>query len=191
MDNSDSDALVFFGATGDLAHKQIFPALQALVKRHGLDIPIVNMLDSSFAEHYPEGTQPVLREGGDSAVSFPYARTREALHKLSKNGPADPQHGFRIHYGGASTMPTVDAWLRLLPSGFRTESYKSTDATVFCVAEGRGKSHIGGATFEWQPHDIFMVPSWAPVQHEAASDSILFSFSDRPIQKALGMWREE
>jgi len=32
--DSNSDALVFFGATGDLAYKQIFPALQALVKRH-------------------------------------------------------------------------------------------------------------------------------------------------------------
>ena len=32
-----SDALVFFGATGDLARKQIFPALQALVRRAGLD----------------------------------------------------------------------------------------------------------------------------------------------------------
>jgi glucose-6-phosphate 1-dehydrogenase len=41
MDDSHSDALVFFGATGDLAYKQIFPALQALVKRHNLDIPIV------------------------------------------------------------------------------------------------------------------------------------------------------
>jgi len=43
MDDSHSDALVFFGATGDLAYKQIFPALQALVKRHNLDIPIVGV----------------------------------------------------------------------------------------------------------------------------------------------------
>src|SRR4051812_2464770 len=42
----------------------------------GLDIPVVNMLDSSFAEHYPGGSQKVLREGNDSAVSFPYARMR-------------------------------------------------------------------------------------------------------------------
>ena len=48
MDPSTSDALVFFGATGDLAYKQIFPALQALVKRHGLNIPIVGVAKAGW-----------------------------------------------------------------------------------------------------------------------------------------------
>jgi glucose-6-phosphate 1-dehydrogenase len=39
----ESDALVFFGATGDLAYKKIFPALYAMVHRGGLNIPIVGM----------------------------------------------------------------------------------------------------------------------------------------------------
>jgi glucose-6-phosphate 1-dehydrogenase len=43
-----SDALVFFGATGDLAFKQIFPALLALVDRHGLDIPIVGVAKAGW-----------------------------------------------------------------------------------------------------------------------------------------------
>jgi glucose-6-phosphate 1-dehydrogenase len=38
-----SDALVFFGATGDLAHKMIFPALQAMVKHGHLDVPIIGV----------------------------------------------------------------------------------------------------------------------------------------------------
>ena len=48
MDNLNSDALVFFGATGDLAFKQIFPALQALVKRQNLDIPIVGVAKAGW-----------------------------------------------------------------------------------------------------------------------------------------------
>lgn len=48
MDTSHSDALVFFGATGDLAYKQIFPALQALVKRHNLDLPIIGVAKSGW-----------------------------------------------------------------------------------------------------------------------------------------------
>ena len=147
----------------------------------GLDIPVVNMLDASFAEHYAGGTKAVVQEGGDSPYSFPYPRMRA----LAANMP-----GSRIHYGGESTMPTIDAWLSLLPAGFKTEPYRSTDATVFCVAEGHGQSRIGDETFSWAPHDIFMVPSWAPVTHEAQDESVLFSFSDRPIQKALGLWRE-
>ncbi len=47
-DGQQSDALVFFGATGDLAYKQIFPALQALVKRHNLDIPIVGVAKAGW-----------------------------------------------------------------------------------------------------------------------------------------------
>jgi gentisate 1,2-dioxygenase len=152
----------------------------------GLDIPVVNMLDSSFAEHYPGGTQSILPEGDDSAVSFPYSRMR----RLAKNAELDPMQGCRIHYGAESTLPTIDAWLRFLPAGFKTEPYRSTDAAVFCVAEGRGQSRIGDATFAWGPHDIFMVPSWVPVEHEAQEESVLFNFSDRPIQKALGVWRE-
>ena len=38
-----SDALVFFGATGDLAYKKIFPALQALVRDHDFDIPVIGI----------------------------------------------------------------------------------------------------------------------------------------------------
>ncbi len=44
-----SDALVFFGATGDLAYKQIFPALQALVRRGVLDAPIVGVAKSGWS----------------------------------------------------------------------------------------------------------------------------------------------
>jgi gentisate 1,2-dioxygenase len=153
----------------------------------GLDIPIVNMLDSSFAEHYPGGTKAVVQEDGESPVSFPYARMRERLNTVA----LDPVHGSRIHYGKEPTMSTIDAWLRLLPAGFRTTPYRSTDATVFCVAEGRGQSRIGGETFAWGPHDIFMVPSWVTVTHEAQEEAVLFNFSDRPIQKAVGVWREE
>ncbi|MFZ0872178.1 MAG: glucose-6-phosphate dehydrogenase [Rhodanobacter sp.] len=43
-----SDALVFFGATGDLAYKQIFPALQAMMLRDGLDLPIVCVAHSGW-----------------------------------------------------------------------------------------------------------------------------------------------
>jgi glucose-6-phosphate 1-dehydrogenase len=38
-----SDALVFFGATGDLAYKKIFPALQAMVKLERLNVPVIGV----------------------------------------------------------------------------------------------------------------------------------------------------
>ena len=41
--NEPSDALVFFGATGDLAYKKIFPALQAMVRRGHLNVPVIGV----------------------------------------------------------------------------------------------------------------------------------------------------
>src|SRR5262245_1859433 len=48
MSHEPSDALVFFGATGDLAHKKIFPALQALARRGQLEIPVVGVAKSGW-----------------------------------------------------------------------------------------------------------------------------------------------
>jgi glucose-6-phosphate 1-dehydrogenase len=48
MSNTHSDALVFFGATGDLAYKKIFPALQAMVKRGHLDVPVIGVAKAGW-----------------------------------------------------------------------------------------------------------------------------------------------
>ncbi len=48
MNNSHSDTLVFFGATGDLAYKKIFPALQAMVKRGNLNVPVIGVAKAGW-----------------------------------------------------------------------------------------------------------------------------------------------
>jgi gentisate 1,2-dioxygenase len=53
------------------------------------------------------------------------------------------------------------------------------------------RSRIGEQVYEWGPKDVFVVPSWYKVSHEADEDAVLFSYSDRPVQKALGLWREQ
>ena len=49
MSDVHSDAFVFFGATGDLAYKKIFPALQAMVKRGHLDVPIIGVAKAGWS----------------------------------------------------------------------------------------------------------------------------------------------
>jgi glucose-6-phosphate 1-dehydrogenase len=49
MSSGHSDALVFFGATGDLAHKQIFPALHSMVRHGHLDVPIIGVAKSGWS----------------------------------------------------------------------------------------------------------------------------------------------
>jgi glucose-6-phosphate 1-dehydrogenase len=48
MSDTHSDGLVFFGATGDLAYKKIFPSLQAMVKRGTLNVPVVGVAKSGW-----------------------------------------------------------------------------------------------------------------------------------------------
>jgi glucose-6-phosphate 1-dehydrogenase len=48
VNQAHSDALVFFGATGDLAYKKIFPALQAMIKRGSLDVPVIGVAKAGW-----------------------------------------------------------------------------------------------------------------------------------------------
>lgn len=88
-------------------------------------------------------------------------------------------------------MPTMATFMQLLPAGFQGKVYRSTDSTVYSVVEGRGIARVGDAEFHFGPRDVFVAPSWQPVQLAALEDATLFSYSDRPVQDALGLWREE
>ena len=48
MNVPHSDALVFFGATGDLAYKKIFPSLQTMIKRGHLDVPVIGVAKAGW-----------------------------------------------------------------------------------------------------------------------------------------------
>jgi glucose-6-phosphate 1-dehydrogenase len=72
MSQNYSDAFVFFGATGDLAYKQIFPALQSLIKRGHLDMPVIGVAKSGWTvEQLRERARASLQEhGGVDAAAF-------------------------------------------------------------------------------------------------------------------------
>jgi gentisate 1,2-dioxygenase len=62
---------------------------------------------------------------------------------------------------------------------------------VFNVVEGSGHAHIGDVDFAFEPHDVFVVPPWTPYHLETDGECVLFSYSDRAAQEALGFWRDE
>ena len=75
--------------------------------------------------------------------------------------------------------------------GFKGEPYRSTDGTIFAVAEGQGSTIVDGKRFKWGVNDVFVVPPWKRYQHNVSgADAVLFSISDRPAQEALGIRRE-
>ena len=197
-------------------HDHGHPGDEPVVWLDGLDIQTVQTFGAQFQENYHEEVQPVTKGEGSSSARFganlaplgavppfgktsplfnyPYSRSREALARLAKDGEPDACHGWKMQFinptTGGPAMPTIGAFIQLLPKGLRTQPCRSTDGTVYSVVEGTGRAQIGGQTFAFEPRDVFVVPSWQPLVLEADSETVLFSFSDRPAQQALGLWRE-
>lgn len=193
------------------------PGAEPVVWLDGLDLPILRTFAAQFHEPYPEDMQPVSRGEGASFArygnnlkpldavapygktspifSYPYERSRETLARLAKEGDPDPCHGWKMEFinplTGGPAMPTIGSFIQLLPKGMRSRPYRSTDGTVYSVAEGNGRVRIGSETFAFGPKDTFVVPSWHPTSIEADEECVLFSYSDRPAQLALGLWREQ
>jgi len=182
----------------------------------GLDMHIVNLLGASFREGYPGQVHPVHRpegaamaEAGSNLLpvdhdwgtltspifNYPYSRTREALDHMARFREINAWHGHKMRYvnpvNGGWAMPTMATCMQLLPRGFETRPYRSTDGTVFSVVEGHGTSRIGDLMVQWGPRDLFVVPSWVTVQHSSTEDAVLFSYSDRAVQDKLDLFREE
>ena len=72
MTTHHSDALVFFGATGDLAYKKIFPALQAMLKRGHLNVPVIGVAKAGWSlDQLRERAHDSLeKHGGVDSAAF-------------------------------------------------------------------------------------------------------------------------
>jgi gentisate 1,2-dioxygenase len=92
---------------------------------------------------------------------------------------------------GGWAMPTIAPMIRLIPAGFVTRPYRSSDGMVFVGVEGQGRIEVEGATYLVAPHDVVVVPGWMKYTLAADGDWIAFSFSDRAAQERLGFFREQ
>ncbi len=72
MSQTQSDALVFFGATGDLAYKKIFPALQAMVTRGNLDVPVIGVARAGWTieQFRAHARESLEKHGGVDEAAF-------------------------------------------------------------------------------------------------------------------------
>ncbi len=191
------------------------PGDEPVIWMDGLDIQILQMFGAQFMENFPQDVQPVSKNEGDSSVryannlvplgtlptsktspifNYPYDRSRATLGQLSRNQAADLCHGWKMQFinplTGGFAMPTIGAFIQLLPRGFKSNPYRSTDGTIYSVVEGTGTVIIGDESFTFAPRDTFVVPSWQPLRFETQDEAVLFSYSDRPAQIALGLLRE-
>ena len=189
---------------------------QPVVWMDGLDTPFAQFFGAIFREESPAESHPVSRREDDAAANsdanllpvdfkhdgltspllrYPYERTREALDHRARGEAVHPAYGVRLRYAnpanGGYPFATMAAFMQWLPRGFAGRSYRSTDGTVFNVAEGSGSIHIGEEHYAFAPHDVFVVPPWYSYRFSADTECVLFSFSDRAGQEALGFCREQ
>jgi gentisate 1,2-dioxygenase len=187
----------------------------------GLDIPMIRFFDAGFAENDSARSQQVTRAEGSSLArfghnmvpvrhdapfgatspifSYPYDRSLEALRRLERDAPIDPWDGVKLRYvnplTGGYPMPTMATFMQKLPAGFDGRGWRQTDGAVYSVVEGSGTVDIECGEHHWhfafQPRDHFVVPSWHTARLRSQAGCVLFSFSDRPVQAALSIHKEE
>ena len=208
----------------DHGHSGVAGVDEPVVWLDGLDIPMLRFFDAGFAENGTAQQQAVTRPEGISGqrfganmlpmrfdakaapygqtspiFSYPYARTREALHQLEMHADIDAWDGVKLRYTnpvtGGSPMPTMATFMQRLPSGFAGKPWRQTDGAVFSVVEGSATVHLARGDKTWVfdvgPRDHFVIPSWHTAQLQSQSGCVLFSFSDRPVHQALGIHQEE
>jgi hypothetical protein len=141
MGGQHADALVFFGATGDLASKQIFPALQAMVRRGHLDVPVIGVAKAGWDldQLRARGRDSLEHHGGGDEAAF---AKLSALLCYVDGDYRDPATFERLH--------------AILGEARRPLHYLAIPPSMFSVvAEGlaRSRSARGASAWEWASND--------------------------------------
>jgi gentisate 1,2-dioxygenase len=180
----------------------------------GLDIPLVQSLQQLLFEPYPENAQRIEKTSEEVAISHGHVRLAGApaaeffhykwsdayrsLSALAQAAAPDRFDGYLFEYRNPTTagptMPSIQCALSLLRPGHETEVHRHTSTTIYHAFRGRGSSFVGEERFDWEAGDSFVVPLWYPHRHSnpaASEQAILFSMSDAPVLKSLGLYREE
>jgi gentisate 1,2-dioxygenase len=131
--------------------------------------------------------------------SYPYVQSDKALDDMAATTEIDAWDGYKLRFlnplTGESPMPTMSTFMQRLPPGFSGRPYRQTDGTVFSVVDGDGIATLdfGGKsqTITFKAKDLFVVPSWHCLRFTTTMGCTLFSYSDRPVHKALGIFKEE
>jgi len=199
-------------------HDHANPTPDPMIWLDGLDIPTVRLFDASFAERLSEKVHAETAPAGDTLLRYggnmrpmrgsiadrrpahqplfhyPFELWRKNLKGMAATSQIDPHLGHALEFinpaDGGPIMPTISAHVRLLPRGFETKPRRSSDGTVFVVVEGEGTALVGGTEQSLTQRDVLAVPSWNEVVFHAASDMILFGFSDKASQEKLNLYRE-
>lgn len=154
-----------------------------------LDVPLVQLLEPMFMEHWPQGFQDPDRANESRELCFPWVENEARLLEAMKDGPAGRSGRIVLD---APTLPTMELSMTMLEAGAATANWRSTENQIVAVVEGSGETMVGAEVFRWSRGDVLALPGWLPVRHQAgAARATLFSVSDARMQERLGFLRAE
>jgi gentisate 1,2-dioxygenase len=129
-------------------------------------------------------------------IHFRGAQVRSALEGLRKE-KGDPHEAIQMRFvnpvTGQPVFATLDYQAQLLRPGEETLPKRETSGTFIVVIDGKGKSEIGGETFDWEANDIMVVPNfiWRRHINTGTSDAILYTVSDAALLRNIGQYRAQ
>ncbi len=129
-------------------------------------------------------------------IHFRGTRIREALDAL-RGEKGDPHEGIQMEFvnpvTGKPVFSTLNYQAQLLRPGEATLPKRETCSTFIVVIDGKGKSEIGGQTFDWEPNDIMVVPNflWRRHINTGSGDAVLYTVTDAALLKNIGQYRAQ
>ena len=129
-------------------------------------------------------------------IHFRGAQIRDTLQALRKV-KGDPYEGIQMQFvnpvTGQPVFPTLNYQAQLLRPGEELLPKRETCGTFIVVIDGKGKSEIGGQTFDWEANDIMVVPNfiWRRHINTGKSDAILYTVSDSALLGRIGQFRAQ
>src|ERR1700722_17002366 len=180
----ESDAFVFFGATGDLAHKKTFPALYAMV-RNGLDIPIIGMARAGWTL---DKLKKRARDSVEHSDDFDPACFEKLAAQLRYVGGdyTDPATFTRLKQALGTAKRPIH-YLAIPPSMFASvvqglaKSGCADDARVI-VEKPFGRDLASAQVLDRTLHEVFAEPSIFRIDHylgkEAVQNLLFFRFAN-------------
>jgi glucose-6-phosphate 1-dehydrogenase len=181
----ESDAFVFFGATGDLAYKKIFPALYAMVHRGSLDIPIIGMARAGWTlDNLKQRARESIEHGGDFESGC-FDKLASRLRYVDGDY-TDPGTFAKLKQVlGPSTRPIH--YLAIPPSMFASvvqglaKSGCADNARVI-VEKPFGRDLATAQSLDRTLHEVFSEPSIFRIDHylgkEAVQNLLYFRFAN-------------
>ena len=154
-------------------------------------------LEAGFYEEHPQERQDFGAPVNASQWHYPMTEMRAALERLAAADRGDAHERVILEYTnrrtGGPVMPTIACHMQLLRPGEKTRARRLVCRTNYHAVEGAGHSVVGGQRLDWEDKDVFTVPTWTFYEHVNGGDrpAFLFSFSDAPVMKVLGLYREE